>query len=96
VKKIKYFFLGVMREFVLIALFLVPLFFCIVDIKKYIFDVWGIRLQLWSVLLLYFIIVVVFLFLVFLLAGIMVFCLFGSASLFSILRKIVTFQKESN
>lgn len=95
-KKIKYFFLGVMREFIVIALFLVPLFFCIVDIKKYIFDAWGIHLQWWFVLPLYFIVVIIFLFLVLLFAGIMVFFLFGSASLFSILKKIVTFQKEGN
>ena len=92
-KKIKYFFQGVIRESMVIVLFLAPLFAYVVDVRRYVFDVWGIRLQWWLVLPICFFAVIVLLFLVCLLVGVMAIVSIGLAKSFHFLKKIAMRRK---
>jgi hypothetical protein len=95
-KKIKYFFQGVMRESMVIVLFLAPLFAYVVDVRRYVFDVWGIRLQWWLVLPICFFAVIVLLFLVCLLVGVMAIVSIGLAKSFHFLKKVIVPQRREN
>ena len=92
-KKIKYFFQGVMRESIVIVLFLAPLFAYVVDVRRYVFDVWGIYLQWWLVLPIYFFGVIILLFLACLFIGMIAIFFIGLAKLFRLLKRIVMLQK---
>lgn len=93
-KKIKYFFQGVMRESIVIVLFLAPLFAYVVDVRRYVFDVWGIYLQWWLVLPIYFFGVIILLSLVRLFIGVMAIVFIGLAKLFRLLKKVIISQKK--